>query len=288
MTLLRGRAADRTWQLLPGAAAAAAVESSFEHALNLRVPAGLLTLLTRHGRPAPGALITDATALPRLAAGTPVSPRSGGIRVGALDVDLLDCAFYSCRVDPLTGSAPRPADAAARARRALDAVGTAGSFRSGADASPFELALGRRLTEAGCRFREALRAALQGEQDRLETATAGLIGLGCGLTPSGDDYLVGALAVLTLHPATAAVRDLLADAVTVNAGATTTVGGHYLRAAADRCFHHDVTRAAGAAITGSGDLVAAFAAVAAIGSTSGTDTLTGVVDTLDVLTPPPL
>lgn len=126
---------------------------------------------------------------------------------------------------------------------------------------------------------------MTGDPDGLTPAAAALIGLGTGLTPSGDDYLVGALAVLTLHPATSTLRRLLAHAVTVKADTTTPVGGHYLRAAADRCFHHDITRAARCAVTGSDDLEAAFEAVAAIGSTSGTDTLTGIVDTLDALTP---
>lgn len=285
MTHFRGRAADRAWQHLPGTAGGAAVDSSFEHALNLRVPGGLLTLVTRDGRPAPGVLITDAATLPRVAAGTTARREGSTLEIGRLTVGLTGCTFFSCRVARLPAATATAGSPRTRARQALDALAAPGSFRTGTHAQDFEQAMSRRLTHGAQTYRGAIGAALTGDPDGLTPAAAALIGLGTGLTPSGDDYLVGALAVLTLNPATSTLRRLLAHAVTVKADTTTPVGGHYLRAAADRCFHHDITRAARCAVTRSDDLEAAFEAVAAIGSTSGTDTLTGIVDTLDALTP---
>lgn len=52
------------------------------------------------------------------------------------------------------------------------------------------------------RNREALLIALR-RNEKVDEAIAGLIGLGIGLTPSGDDYLVGLCSILLLpgHPA---------------------------------------------------------------------------------------
>lgn len=105
------------------------------------------------------------------------------------------------------------------------------------------------------------------------------------MTPTGDDYLVGALAVLSLSGSP--LLPTLAAAVRAHAAATTTVGRHFLLAAADGRFHHDVTLAATAALTGSATAERDYARLAELGSTSGTDTLTGIHDTLVVAAPAP-
>jgi len=106
-------------------------------------------------------------------------------------------------------------------------------------------------------------------------AARGLIGLGEGLTPAGDDYLVGMLAILHRladgWPASGAVaRALTAHAV----DATTTVGAAFLRHAVVGQFSEplrDLTMAKSPSAAR-----AAAAALARMGATSGADTLAGM------------
>lgn len=285
MALVRGLSADTSWRGPLARSSRATVESSFEHALNLEVDDGsLLTVVTRSGRPAPGALVSTATVLPRIAAGTDavIGER---LTVGPLVVDLGTLRWFDCLVGPLahTAWASSARFGADRAVHALEAARVDAeprdAHRTGAAATPFERALAARLDRASDDYLRALRAGVGADR-----AARGLIGLGIGLTPTGDDYLVGSLAVLHLMGTRRLVADI--DAAIREAGETTTrVGRHFLTAAARGRFHHDIHLAAEATITDDPRLDARFAAVAAIGSTSGTDTLAGLVDTVAALAP---
>ena len=111
-------------------------------------------------------------------------------------------------------------------------------------------------------------------------AVRGLIGLGPGLTPSGDDFLVGALALLDAigerdaHTALArAIVDLLAER-------TTPLSACFLRAAAAGHVGEALHRAVSSAITGDAD--AAVAAIEKIGHSSGWDMMAGIMTTLRI------
>jgi hypothetical protein len=107
----------------------------------------------------------------------------------------------------------------------------------------------------------------------------GLIGLGPGLTPSGDDFLVGALAALDAigtRDAHAALATAVADA----AGATSALSGCFLRAAAAGHVGEALHRATVALLTGDAD--AAIAAVAHIGHSSGWDMIAGSATVLRI------
>ena len=137
-------------------------------------------------------------------------------------------------------------------------------------------------------LREALGEALAGPPDRLPTAAADaaldLLGLGPGLTPSGDDLLAGMLLAL----------DWLARPDLVAA-----IGARLLAAAAERTTR--ISRAhLAAASTGQGaaplhDLLAALASpdpdsldpalerISRIGHSSGCDGIAGIVLVMDAL-----
>ena len=111
-------------------------------------------------------------------------------------------------------------------------------------------------------------------------AVRGLIGLGPGLTPSGDDFLVGALALLDAigerdaHTAVArAVVDLLAER-------TTPLSACFLRAAAAGHIGDALHRAVSSAFSGDAD--AAVAAIKKTGHSSGWDMMAGIVTTLRI------
>lgn len=124
---------------------------------------------------------------------------------------------------------------------------------------------------------------------RLRAAVAGLaamppdvpavlasVGLGVGLTPSGDDALVGALCVLSAFGARPAlpVSVLLGDP---SGGARTTdVSASYLRLAADGVFSPSLVAVVAALGEGPTALHDAVADELRFGATSGADALVGI------------
>ena len=130
------------------------------------------------------------------------------------------------------------------------------------------------------RMRVAMFAAwLSGERDAGQVVPVqGLIGLGPGLTPSGDDFLVSALATLDAIGESHA-HAVLARAVTDAApGATSALSTCFLRAAAAGHVGEALHRAVGSLLTGDADT--AVAAVANIGHSSGWDMLAGIATVL--------
>ncbi|MEJ0079242.1 MAG: DUF2877 domain-containing protein [Alphaproteobacteria bacterium] len=111
-------------------------------------------------------------------------------------------------------------------------------------------------------------------------AVQGLIGLGPGLTPSGDDFLVGVLSVLDAlgesEPQTAMARAIV-DALP---GLTTSLSACFLRAAAAGHFGEHLHQAVSSVITG--DVDAAIAIAAEIGHSSGWDIMAGILITLRI------
>jgi Protein of unknown function (DUF2877) len=119
--------------------------------------------------------------------------------------------------------------------------------------------------------RHSLRERGEGN---LEACAARLIGLGPGLTPSGDDFLIGALAALdALHQTD--IHAALGRAVLAAAARTTPLSASLLRAAAAGHVGESLHMMVAALVTGDAD--AAVEAAASIGHTSGWDALAGAV-----------
>jgi len=106
---------------------------------------------------------------------------------------------------------------------------------------------------------------------------AGLIGLGPGLTPSGDDLILGALVALAglgFH----AARDTLWQACREQLGRTNDISAAHLRSAALGCGAAALHAALHATMSGRAELIApALAAVSRIGHSSGRDAFAGVL-----------
>lgn len=291
MRTVRGLAADEAWQAPLSASARATVQSSFDHALNIDFDGELLALLSARVGRAPGALLVDAASLPRVPGATPVYIGGGVVRLGAgtaaLAVDARGCAMYSSRVSPLEAVAPDLSQTVIVARASLDRVSRPGSFRASPVDDPVEAAVRRRLLSHGSEYQDAVAALLANaatahlEPRQLDPSVAGLVGLGFGLTPSGDDYLVGSLAVLHhLHEGAKAAH-AVGHQVAGLLDQTTAVSSAYLKAAIDGRFQEALTIACRASLTADTDGISrSFADVARHGATSGTDALHGVVDTL--------
>jgi hypothetical protein len=121
------------------------------------------------------------------------------------------------------------------------------------------------------------RVDLSPQVGRGEESIRGLIGLGPGLTPSGDDFLSGALALLDAL-GMPQLHALLAQAVSDAAALTSPLSACLLRAAADRHIGEYLHRAVASLITG--EVGAAIAAARRVGHSSGWDMLAGAATTL--------
>ncbi|MCL2463972.1 MAG: DUF2877 domain-containing protein [Micrococcales bacterium] len=121
----------------------------------------------------------------------------------------------------------------------------------------------------------ALDGPAPGEPVPASAAFADLLGVGIGLTPAGDDALVGMLAALTVAGVNVASLRALAGLLTPSDGATTDVSATILRLALAGEFSLPL-HAVLAAIGDAERLPRAVEALRGWGATSGRDTVAGL------------
>jgi hypothetical protein len=232
-------------------------------------------------------VLSDRAGLAPAAAGDPVLLDHGVLRIGPHTVVVADAAVW----DP---ALPRPSEpSSARGGRALEQV----TDELCARASPDSLVAlleprARRLPEGrrpGAAERltplrrglEAIGRFLGGRASAehvRQVIAASVAGRGPGLTPSGDDLLMGVMHAITVWPHLAApvggaqAREALAAGAL---GRTTRISAAYLEAAAAGLAAqpwHRLVRSLDRSPTAIRD---ATAGILAIGHTSGADALTG-------------
>lgn len=235
------------------------VHSVFERALNILWHDG--GLVTLHG-PAPLAapFAASVARLPeagRLAPGTEVFRRENRILLGPCVLDIESGTLVDTTIHP-SGEGP---DLLASALKALAMPAGAPGL-----SSPSGRSAQHRLAD-GIRNRDA--------QTFVEGACA-LIGLGEGLTPAGDDCLVGSLAVLHrfAHSWVARQREIAASIAAAAQAGTTMVGREFILHALDGAFSETILDLVTAA--SEQDARRAAARLAEAGATSGADTLRGI------------
>lgn len=262
------------------------IAAVFTHSFHLRIGDAFVCV----GEPVIGngplTLIIDADApiaALGLQSGMPARVSVGRIRIGeSHEFDLSRCALWQAPAWPVAAPAPQLADTCAALSPLIAQLMLRDGFAPFVfGAPPSATPFARAAAKALGRLQSWLaRAFALGDwpASAMPTALAavsGLLGLGPGLTPSGDDCLCGALAMLDafgLHRLHAA----LASAVTQAApGLTSPLSACLLRAAA--CGHvgefpHRVVSA-----ILSGDAAGAAVAAASIGHSSGWDMLAGAV-----------
>lgn len=137
--------------------------------------------------------------------------------------------------------------------------------------------------------RDLGRAVRIGDRDAFLSAAGRLLGLGPGLTPSGDDFLVGFLGLIVAAggPAGAWVAGLRRPLLHAAEELTTDLSQAFLDAAFDAAFAEPVGDLLGALVRNApGEVVTARAeALLGLGHSSGADTLAGVICAADVLSP---
>ena len=113
-----------------------------------------------------------------------------------------------------------------------------------------------------------------------EDAVQGLIGLGPGLTPSGDDFLMGALALLDCVGERYAHAALARAIIQALPGSTSPLSACFLRAAGAAHVGEALHRAVSSVMAG--DVGAAIEAIETIGHSSGWDMMAGITTALRV------
>jgi hypothetical protein len=238
-----------------------AVHSVFDHAVNLTMGEELWTLLTASKADLPlGIRVTLASFdAHRLRRGEAVHIRAGFLGIGSRFV--VDCRTASrwtpAKVGRLTsGLADR-----------LAVVGEAARTRSWPESA---------------RLAHAVQSAL-GDVTVLNRVLRQVVGRGPGATPSGDDVLVGALAVLT-SPYSGNAGQRAAAALTQSLrpflSTTTDLSRHLLRQAMKGLFSRDIHELVATLIQGSSarELAERARQVINTGATSGADTCEGLVE----------
>jgi len=237
------------------------VHSVFDRAVNLLVDAQLWTIIAEMARVSPFTICLPPGSDARMGAAQdmPVHVRAGYVRFGNTVIDCRVARRWSVTAWPSVaeGLTARLALASARVRPA--------AWRGSG-----ELA------------REVLDGLASCQARRLNEAVARSVGNGPGLTPSGDDVIIGILAALKMSPILKAGPDLarrLSHALTPHLGTTTDIGKHLLTQAMGGHFSRPLHELGLALHTPErdSDLPSAIDQALSVGATSGADTSIGLI-----------
>jgi hypothetical protein len=252
-------------------------------------------IATRHGTvtvvdAATGAvpLGVAVPALPDLRAygparGQPSRCADGRLVAGSLTVELAPAEPRSLRILPATNACPSTTAVYALRTAVVElAHPDAGMGRLASPDGSRDNAVQRRARHHLAGLCDALR---DGDVARALAAQLPLVGLGEGLTPSGDDVTIGLLAMLWSvdHPARAAFADGCRRA---SPGRTTDVACDLVAHAARGRFVERVQWAVAALLSGE-PIRPAAARLAHVGASSGIDTLVGMLAGAIVCSPSP-
>lgn len=260
----------------------ATVVSSFDHAINIEVdeePTALWTILSRQRTLSPQAIICTAESFQREEAGSPVVITQDAISFQSFKISTFRCAFVTCAITPLSQWLPAHGYSAAipglvqwwRTKAPI------GSFALRDNPSDYERHLHCRLVTGVDSLSDSLLGLPKVNHSRVAAAAENLVGLGIGLTPSGDDMLTGLLATVQLVPALAPLLEPLEAGIEPQLSGTTDVSRQFLTAALEGRFHRDVADAARAIATSPYPTEPALSRLLGLGSTSGSDTLIGIL-----------
>jgi hypothetical protein len=210
---------------------------------------------------------------------------AGAITIGdTVRLDLTDCETWQPPDWP--AAAPSVETAKALATRAAAEAPAEGFARVVFGAHeplhdpPFARIARQRIAHFASWVSDSLEADGAPAGDGAE-GIGGLVGLGPGLTPSGDDFLCGAFALLDALGETA-IHGALGRAIAALAPERTApLSACFLRAAAERHIGSQLHRATASLV--SGDIDASIAAIRDVGHSSGWDMLTGIAVTLDAV-----
>lgn len=264
----------------------ARVHSVFEHVINLeRCTGDLFTLAARGMDNAPLTAIVDIAGFGAagIAVDDPVAAIDGALHVGeGLFLHLAAASIWRARLPRYATAPDRMTDQLRAARSYLARHGVRGGMTLD-DGVPggFALEVGTALEQRSTSLLEAL--AERRHVDACRYAVS-MLGLGPGLTPSGDDFLVGLFAMLNVAGSPCHGWLDGGTAVLKHAeGATNAISLAALTAAADGRVRESIAALIDTLMRGTAaTLIQPLRRVLAIGATSGTDLVAGIVAGLEL------
>ncbi len=260
------------------------VQSVYACACNIAYGRSLLTLLTPGVAEGPTALLLGRDCAIDLRTcfrvGDAVVRRGGRLRSRGTDVDLSRATGWKPGARPIFAEASQVLANLRFARARLVArprSQTSILHREGRAACA-----GLEQACRACDFKAALPEATR------------LIGWGEGLTPAGDDFLVGLMSGLDVLAATSSIRTnflrRLSAAISAQVATTTPIAAHHLRLAANGHFTADLHRLRDALLSAN-DVTSLQQSVddtLALGATSGADLVAGLLSGVFAWLDPPL
>lgn len=267
------------------------VLSAFSHAVNLDTPAGLVSVLTRARCLQPmGCVAESADSFPQgaFAPGMRVRLTERAIRIGDAEIVLAgatptDLSVRGALCPDGAASAVEPQKHRPTLRPApLLAVLASGRGEDGLSALVTRCKSNVYADFLAPRLPRLFAAVAAGDAAEAGEAAARIAGCGVGLTPSSDDLLTGYMAMLHALSAIGVLGDVvpLTRAIAARAAQKTNrISGAFLLQSGAGYVSEDVLRLLQLLCSDSDaqQIERAAARVAAFGSTSGSDMLTGIV-----------
>lgn len=267
---------------------AAKVHSIFERAANLELAGPRLVVLldatcpnVPHGIRLATSAWSELRASLRIGDSLDLEPSGLRFARSGSRVDL--SAAHRWRIDLAGTHADRCDARVGRGLAEVSAVAHAVHARTG---DPIAAAYSGRLARVQPPLESAIRALCA---ERAIEQLHRLLGLGCGLTPSGDDFIVGCLAGLAIGTRNQPARSRFLMDVTdgLDSSATTLISRQHLSDACHLQFAQPLAELAIAIGTGSAEVLSKLDAALAIGASSGADGVAGLLFGLQAWASPP-
>jgi hypothetical protein len=257
------------------------IHSTFDSVVNISVPSGLITVAARHLDNAPNTVVIDSASM------SPLRARLGGRVVahgprlvcpGHFSIDLDGAAIWHADLPDLSAvvQSQRLEQMVTELERLVDREGQPGGIRPRRGAQgTIEQEVSRVLDLAA---HALVRSLAAGDLAAAIAWAERLIGLGPGLTPSGDDFVTGLAAVIAspgtrMHALLPWVQELVRD----SEPRTNVISWTAMHEAAHGRVRESITAVLRAVAAGDPEaLRPAARKVIRIGKTSGTDIVTGV------------
>ncbi len=280
--MLHARSVDGRWaRILEQRSFHGHVHNVFEHAVNIECADGeLYTLCSHELDNAPNTAVVDVAGFSTsgMAVGDPVTQADGELRIGqCIAVAMSEASIWEPSLPRYAGANGNLPALLRRARSHLHRHGARGGMvPKDGESNAFALEVSAALVHRAAMLLDALAQARPASACRHAKS---MLGLGPGLTPSGDDFLVGLFAVLSIeaspcHGWLGSGREVVADATS----ATHPISLAALTAAAEGRVRESISALVAALMYGTAEaLIEPLQQVLAIGSTSGADIVAGIL-----------
>lgn len=249
------------------------IHSVYKKTVNIICDGQLLSIQTRPTVASPISLVSnldeEGLAALRLQRGMEINILNGSAELGGHMLDMTRCGIWNAKLAEKSSGAADANDIESCLAALMPTGGFADLMLPGGTLWKQSLA----AKEAAALLAQATAEMRAGEADAAAETLCGLIGLGEGLTPSGDDFLCGVLAAAYLCSGKAAkLCAALNGRIMERLLLTNDISAAFLKCACAGLFSQPVIE-----LHEKVDLAHSRRSFAAIGHSSGADTLSGIL-----------